>query len=123
MRVGSRAQVWHGTACMTSGGLEKKNLTQDKKTGRIISIRRQALGRKAWANMDPATKAKFKENAEKNRFQKGGKKAAAPAKKKAAAPAKKKAAAPAKKKKAAAPAKKAVKRKAPAKKASTKKKK
>jgi hypothetical protein len=28
--VGSRAQVWHGTAKKTSGGLTKKDLFQDK---------------------------------------------------------------------------------------------
>ena len=28
--IGSRAQVWHGTAKKTSGGLTKKNLFQDK---------------------------------------------------------------------------------------------
>ena len=34
-RVGSRAQVMHGTAKMTSGGLEKKDLMM--KDGRIVS--------------------------------------------------------------------------------------
>ena len=33
---GSRAEVFHGTALKTSGGLEKKDLTQDK-YGRIVS--------------------------------------------------------------------------------------
>jgi hypothetical protein len=34
--VGSRAQVWHGTAHKTSGGLEKHNLMMNKH-GRIVS--------------------------------------------------------------------------------------
>lgn len=34
--VGSRAQVWHGTAKKTSGGLEKSDLKQTK-DGRIVS--------------------------------------------------------------------------------------
>lgn len=34
--IGSRAQVWHGTAYKTSGGLLKTNLIQNK-TGRIVS--------------------------------------------------------------------------------------
>ena len=34
--IGSRAQVWHGTAYKTSGGLKKDNLLQNK-NGRIVS--------------------------------------------------------------------------------------
>ena len=103
LREGSRAQVWHGTAYKTTGGLTKDKLVQDSKTGRIMSKARQALGRKAWANMDPETKKKFKENAEKKRFKAGAKKAAAPKK-----PVKRKAPAAKKKatKKKAAPKKK-----------------
>jgi hypothetical protein len=36
MMIGSRAQVWHGTAKKTSGGLEKKDLMMNKR-GRIVS--------------------------------------------------------------------------------------
>ena len=36
MLMGSRAQVWHGTAFKTSGGLTKNNLMQNK-AGRIVS--------------------------------------------------------------------------------------
>jgi hypothetical protein len=36
MLMGSRAQVWHGTAYKTSGGLTKNNLMQNK-AGRIVS--------------------------------------------------------------------------------------
>ncbi len=35
-RVGSRAEVWHGTAFKTSGGLTKSHLFKTK-TGRIVS--------------------------------------------------------------------------------------
>lgn len=44
--VGSKAQVFHGTAKRTSGGLEKKDLVQNKH-GRIVSRRKQAAGKKA----------------------------------------------------------------------------
>ena len=36
MTVGSRAQVWHGTAKHTSGGLTKTHLMKNK-SGRIVS--------------------------------------------------------------------------------------
>jgi hypothetical protein len=36
MTVGSRAQVWHGTADKTSGGLKKNDLMQNAR-GRIVS--------------------------------------------------------------------------------------
>jgi hypothetical protein len=36
MWIGTRAQVWHGTAYKTSGGLSKNNLIQNK-AGRIVS--------------------------------------------------------------------------------------
>jgi hypothetical protein len=44
--VGSKAQVFHGTARHTSGGLVKKDLVQNKH-GRIVSRRKMALGKKA----------------------------------------------------------------------------
>jgi len=34
--VGSRAEVWHGTAKKTAGGLTKKDLKKNKR-GRIVS--------------------------------------------------------------------------------------
>ena len=37
--VGSRAQVWHGTAYKTSGGLTKKDLTKNKH-GHIVSAKK-----------------------------------------------------------------------------------
>ena len=46
--VGSRAQVWHGTAEKTSGGLKKKDLTMNKK-GAIVSKKKQLLGKKLYS--------------------------------------------------------------------------
>jgi len=43
--VGSKAEVWHGTAKHTSGGLTKKDLM--KHHGRIISRKKHAAGKKA----------------------------------------------------------------------------
>lgn len=44
--VGSKAQVYHGTAKHTSGGLEKKDLVKNKH-GRIVSRKKMAAGKKA----------------------------------------------------------------------------
>ena len=44
-RIGSKAQVFHGTARQTSGGLKKGDLLFKK--GRIISRRKSAAGKKA----------------------------------------------------------------------------
>jgi hypothetical protein len=44
--VGSKSQVYHGTAKHTSGGLTKKDLMKTKK-GRIVSKRKHAAGMKA----------------------------------------------------------------------------
>jgi hypothetical protein len=46
LTVGSKAQVFHGTAKHTSGGLEKKDLVQNKH-GRIVSRRKMMAGKKA----------------------------------------------------------------------------
>ena len=43
--VGSRAQVMHGKAAATSGGLKKKDLFMKK--GRIVSRKASAAGKKA----------------------------------------------------------------------------
>ena len=43
--VGSRAQVWHGTAYKTAGGLVKKNLKMNK-NGRIVSAKKHATAKK-----------------------------------------------------------------------------
>ena len=42
---GSKAQVWHGTAKKTTGGLTKNNLMKNKH-GRIVSRRKHASGKK-----------------------------------------------------------------------------
>jgi len=44
--TGSKAQVWHGTAKHTSGGLTKNNLMKNKH-GRIISKKKHNLGKKS----------------------------------------------------------------------------
>ena len=45
MLEGSRAQVWHGTAFKTSGGLEKKDLMMNKH-GRIVSALKHKTAKK-----------------------------------------------------------------------------
>ncbi len=44
--VGSKAQVFHGTAKHTSGGLVKSDLVKNKH-GRIVSRKKMAAGKKA----------------------------------------------------------------------------
>jgi hypothetical protein len=44
--VGSKAQVWHGKAKHTSGGLTRKDLMKTK-AGRIVSRKKHAAGKKA----------------------------------------------------------------------------
>jgi hypothetical protein len=43
---GSKAQVWHGTAKKTSGGLTKGDLMKNKH-GRIVSRRKHSMGKKS----------------------------------------------------------------------------
>lgn len=43
--IGSRAQVWHGTAYKTSGGLTKSHLLQNK-AGRIVSRSKHASAKR-----------------------------------------------------------------------------
>ncbi len=45
--VGSRAQVMHGNALRTSGGLRKKDLKYNK-SGKIVSRKKSALGKKMY---------------------------------------------------------------------------
>jgi hypothetical protein len=54
--VGTKAQVYHGTAKHTSGGLTKKDLMKTKK-GRIVSRKKHAAGKKALKRL---VKAGFK---------------------------------------------------------------
>lgn len=43
--IGTRAQVWHGTALKTSGGLTKSNLMMNKH-GRIVSRKKHNTAKK-----------------------------------------------------------------------------
>jgi hypothetical protein len=45
MLIGTRAQVWHGTAYKTSGGLTKSNILQNK-NGRIVSRSKHASAKR-----------------------------------------------------------------------------
>ena len=45
LRTGSRAQVWHGTALKTSGGLKKSDLLMNK-NGRIVSKKKHNTAKK-----------------------------------------------------------------------------
>ena len=45
LTVGSKAQVYHGTAKKTVGGLHKSDLMKTKR-GRIVSRRKHAIGQK-----------------------------------------------------------------------------
>ena len=75
--TGSRAQVWHGTAKKTSGGLTKSNLMKNKH-GRIVSRRKHASGKKTIKNLRKlgyvAKKGQFKlfRKGNKSRKMKGG---------------------------------------------------
>jgi len=46
VNIGSKAQVFHGTAKRTSGGLKKADLMKTK-AGRIVSRKKHMLGKKA----------------------------------------------------------------------------
>ena len=43
--VGSRAQVWHGTAYKTPGGLKKSDLLMNK-LGRVVSAKKHASAKR-----------------------------------------------------------------------------
>jgi len=58
--VGSRAQVWHGNAKHTSGGLTKKDLKKNPKTGRIVSKKASAHGKKMFKKNKSKLAAPFK---------------------------------------------------------------
>lgn len=55
-KIGSKASVWHGNAEHTSGGLRKEDLMKNKR-GRIVSKKKNALGKLAFArnNLQPKT--------------------------------------------------------------------
>lgn len=75
--IGTRAQVWHGTAKKTSGGLTKTNLMKNKH-GRIVSRRKHASGKKTIKNLRKlgyvAKKGQFKlfHKGHKSRKMRGG---------------------------------------------------
>ena len=49
--IGTRAQVWHGTAKKTSGGLTKNHLMMNKH-GRIVSRKKHASGKKSIKHLE-----------------------------------------------------------------------
>lgn len=51
--VGSKAEVYHGSAKHTSGGLTRKDLMKTKR-GRIVSRKKHAAGKKALKNLRKA---------------------------------------------------------------------
>ena len=68
MTVGSRAEVFHGTADNTAGGLTKKDLIKDSNDGRIKSkaaqqaalARMKKEGKKAMVKVFKPKEGKFK---------------------------------------------------------------
>jgi hypothetical protein len=76
--TGSKAQVFHGTAKHTSGGLTKKDLVQNKH-GRIVSRKKMMAGKKALKFLTrKGYKARkgsfklFKKHSRRHRRQQGG---------------------------------------------------
>ena len=55
-RVGSRAQVAHGTAKQTSGGLQPKDLLRNKR-GEIVSKKKHVEGKKSYKRIQPWAQA------------------------------------------------------------------
>ncbi len=47
MKIGSKLQVWNGTARRTSGGLKKSDLLKNVR-GRIVSRKQMEAGKKAF---------------------------------------------------------------------------
>lgn len=72
LTIGSRAQVWHGTAKKTSGGLEKKDLMMNKR-GRIVSrakaktAKKEKLSRFGDKRAEPFGTKKAKSKSKKTR--------------------------------------------------------
>lgn len=46
--VNERLRVWNGSMKQTSGGLKKKDLKKNPKTGRIVSKKASAAAKKRW---------------------------------------------------------------------------
>lgn len=53
MTIGSKAQVYHGTAHHTKGGLTRKDLMRNKR-GKIVSRKQAAAGKKAYRRLTAA---------------------------------------------------------------------
>lgn len=53
LSVGSKAQVYHGTAKHTAGGLTRKDLMKNKR-GKIVSRKQAAAGKKAFTRLAKA---------------------------------------------------------------------
>jgi DVNP family len=67
-KVGSKREVFNGTAEKTKGGLHKQDLTRNKH-GRIVSIKKMLSGKRSFAK-NPAMKRQaqlFKEKHSKRR--------------------------------------------------------
>jgi hypothetical protein len=64
MTIGSRAQVFHGTALRTSGGLTKDKLMKNRH-GRIVSKKMHANGQKALARLAAAGYSPFQKGSNK----------------------------------------------------------
>lgn len=62
--VGSRAQVWHGNARHTSGGLYKKDLKKND-AGRIVSKKASAHSKKLYKKNCDKMAAPFKKGGER----------------------------------------------------------
>lgn len=73
--IGTRAQVWHGTAKKTSGGLTKKHLMMNKH-GRIVSRRKHSMGKRTIKHLEKlgykAKKGHFKLFRKASRKMRGG---------------------------------------------------
>ena len=50
LTVGSKAQVFHGSAKHTKGGLTRKDLIKNKR-GKIVSRKQAAAGKKAYSRL------------------------------------------------------------------------
>ena len=61
-RVGSRAQVFHGNAEQTAGGLRKDDLLKNKR-GRIVPRSRHTHGKRAMRNILPGVTRRRKSDA------------------------------------------------------------
>ena len=66
-REGSRAEVWHGTAHHTSGGLKKSDLFKDR-YGRIRSRAASAAAKRTFGRKPASEKAKWMAMQKKMQF-------------------------------------------------------